>query len=91
MAKMPPTDPVELRLTLDTEPPSAFRAELGQRINAFHAETVPGQSSRFALRLHDPQGRLVGGLSGVLTWGWLFIEALWVDPTVRGQGAGRSA
>lgn len=90
MAKTPPTDPVELRLTLDTEPPSAFRAELGQRINAFHAETVPGQPSRFALRLHDPQGRLVGGLSGVLTWGWLFVEALWVDPTVRGQGAGRA-
>jgi predicted PurR-regulated permease PerM len=27
---------------------------------------------------------------GLLAWGWLFIEAVWVDPARRGTGAGRA-
>ena len=85
-----PALPGNLLLTLDTDPPLAFRAELGQRIQAFHAETVPVQSSRFALQLHDAENRLLGGLSGVLAGGWLFVDALWVDAGLRGRGAGRA-
>lgn len=79
-----------LRLTMDADSGGAFRAELGKRIHAFHAETVPFQSTRFTLQLRDAQSRLVGGLSGAMSWQWLFIEALWVDPSLRGQGAGRA-
>jgi ribosomal protein S18 acetylase RimI-like enzyme len=78
------------RLTLDVDPPADFRAELGRRIDAFHAETVPFQSRRFALRLDDADGRQIGGLSGVMSWGWLFVAALWVDASARGAGAGRT-
>jgi ribosomal protein S18 acetylase RimI-like enzyme len=86
---MPQTPPVP-RLTLDLDPPADLRAELGRRIDAFHDQTVPFQSNRFTLRLDDPDGGLVGGLSGVLSWGWLFVHALWVDEAARGQGAGRT-
>jgi len=86
---MPETPPAP-RLTLDLDPPADFRAELGRRINAFHARTVPFQSRRFALRLENPPGQLAGGLSGVISWGWLFVDALWVDEAARGQGAGRT-
>lgn len=79
-----------LQLTVDADPGGAFRAELGQRINAFHSETVPFHATRFTLRLLDTQSRLVGGLSGAISWQWLFIEALWVDPVLRGQGTGRT-
>lgn len=77
-------------LTIDTDPSAGFRAELGQRINAFHAETVPHAVRRFALALRGPEGTLLAGLSGVMSWGWLFIEAVWVDAAQRGQGAGRA-
>ncbi len=32
----------------------------------------------------------MGGLSGVLSWGWLFVDALWVDAAARSRGAGRT-
>ena len=80
----------DLRLTLDADPAGAFRAQLGQRINAFHGETVPFRSERFTLQLHDAHARLCGGLSGAMSWQWLFIEALWIDPALRGRGAGRA-
>jgi GNAT superfamily N-acetyltransferase len=79
----------DLTLTLDDDPPPGFRADLGQRINAFHGETVPFQSNRFGLRLLDTDRELAGGLSGVMSWGWLFIDAVWVRDDQRGQGAGR--
>jgi GNAT superfamily N-acetyltransferase len=77
------------RLILDFDPSPAFRAELGRRIDAFHAETVPFQSRRFTLRLDGGDGALAGGLSGVISCGWLFVDALWVDAAARGQGVGR--
>ena len=82
--------PPAMRMVFDPAPPPGFRAELGQRINAFHAETVPHQADRFGLRIEDAAGGLVGGLSGVLSWGWLFVDAVWVDPARRGLGAGRA-
>ncbi|MBS0639228.1 MAG: GNAT family N-acetyltransferase [Proteobacteria bacterium] len=79
----------ELQLTIEDDPPPAFRGDLGQRINAFHSATVPFAASRFGLRLTDAEGALAGGLSGVMSWGWLFIDAVWVRADQRGQGAGR--
>jgi ribosomal protein S18 acetylase RimI-like enzyme len=84
-----PGVPCGLRLTLDTSPTGDFRSELGRLINAFHAETVPMQANRFTVRLDGADGRLVGGLSGVMAWGWLFVDAVWVHAELRGQGAGR--
>ncbi len=86
MQKFPP----ETRLILELDPLPDFRAELGRRIEAFHAETVPLGSRRFTLRLDSADGVLAGGLSGVLSWGWLFVDALWVETAARGQGVGRS-
>lgn len=86
MTQSPPEYP---RLMFEDDPPAGFRGELGQAINAFHAETVPFASHRFGFRLVDAADRMIGGLSGVMAWGWLFVDALWVNPDQRGQGAGR--
>jgi ribosomal protein S18 acetylase RimI-like enzyme len=79
----------DLTLSMEDDPPPSFRSELGQRINEFHGETVPFRSQRFGLRLTDTDGELAGGLSGVMSWGWLFIDAVWVRADQRGGGAGR--
>ena len=83
--------PGGLRMRLEVEPAAEFRVELARRIHDFHAETMPPwQATRFGLRLEDAAGTLAGGFCGVLAWGWLFVEALWVNPAVRGSGAGRA-
>jgi len=82
--------PPGFTLALEEAPETGFRAELGQRINAFHAETVPPYAARrFSLALRDAARDLQAGLTGVLAWEWLYIDAVWVAAALRGQGAGR--
>ncbi len=78
-----------LTLNFDVAPAPELRAALAREINDFHSRTVPHQSQRFGLRVTDDAGALGGGLVGVISWEWLFIEALWVGDSLRGQGVGR--
>ncbi len=89
MTNQLPCVPNGLTMTLDSAPDGGLRGELGSCINAFHNDTAPFHASRFTLRLEDADGRLAGGLSGVMSWGWLFIDAVWVHADLRGRGAGR--
>ena len=41
-------------------------------------------------RALDARGELVGVLTGVLLWDWLYIDELWVDASQRGTGLGRT-
>lgn len=34
----------------------------------------------------DDTGKVIGGISGYIGWGWLYISVLWVDKNVRNQG-----
>jgi GNAT superfamily N-acetyltransferase len=77
-------------LAFDPAPSAEIRGALGRAINAFHSRTVPHESQRFAFLLRGADGQLAAGLVGVLSWGWLFIEAVWVDDALRGQGVGRT-
>jgi GNAT superfamily N-acetyltransferase len=79
-----------MHLTFDPDPSVETRRALGSAINEFHARTVPFSSERFALLLRDDVGVVAAGLSGVLSWAWLFVEALWVGEALRGQGIGRA-
>ena len=82
--------PPDLVLTFDAPPLPGFGEQLGESINDFMAETVPGALHRFAVRLNDGDVVLVAGLSGRMAWDWLFVAALWVHRDRRGQGAGRA-
>jgi GNAT superfamily N-acetyltransferase len=86
----PPGIPDALRLSFDVAPSPETRSALGQEINAFHARTVPHDARRFALLLRDAEDHLAAGLSGVLSWQWLFVEALWVGDAWRRRGIGRA-
>ncbi len=38
--------------------------------------------------LRDEAGKIAGGLAGETYWGWLHVDALWVDEAARGQDYG---
>lgn len=42
----------------------------------------------FGIYLRDTEGKIVGGAIGEVQWSSLFIEYLWVDESLRGQGLG---
>jgi len=87
-----PADPFPTghSLALDEDPGADVRARMAREINAFHSRTVPHESQRFAWLLRDGDGELTAGVVGVLSWQWLFIEAMWVSDTLRGRGIGRA-
>ncbi len=38
--------------------------------------------------VRDPTGRVRGGATGHVGWGWLYVERLWVDEEFRGRHVG---
>jgi ribosomal protein S18 acetylase RimI-like enzyme len=82
--------PQGLTLTFEDAPPMELRTTLAREINGFHSRTVPHSSRRFGLRVNDQAGALLAGVMGVVSWEWLFIEAVWVSDALRGQGVGRT-
>jgi GNAT superfamily N-acetyltransferase len=77
-------------VSFDQSPSLETRQALGDRIRAFNARHAPDVAERFALLVHDANDALRAGLVGVIAGSWLFLESLWVDEALRGQGIGRS-
>jgi GNAT superfamily N-acetyltransferase len=79
----------DIHLSFKNNPSPEVRSILGKKIDEFNSRTVPFEHERFAFLLHDAADCLVGGLSGILYWDWLFVDALWVDHVRRRTGLGR--
>lgn len=60
---------------------------------AFNRVQTPGFAGAFAniglLIKHPETGETDGGLTGRISFGWLFVELLFVPERLRGQGIGR--
>lgn len=41
-----------------------------------------------ALYIREDDGTIRGGLTGFLAWQWLYVDLLWIDTPLRGQGYG---
>jgi GNAT superfamily N-acetyltransferase len=79
-----------LHVSFDAAPTLETRRALGDQITAFNARRVPAETERFALLARDDDAALRAGLVGAMFGGWLFVESLWVDEALRGQGIGRA-
>ncbi|HTK79227.1 MAG TPA: GNAT family N-acetyltransferase [Rhizomicrobium sp.] len=49
-----------------------------------------GGSQKFNVALRDDAGRLVGGVAARLAGDSMYLDIVWSDETVRGQGHGRT-
>jgi GNAT superfamily N-acetyltransferase len=71
--------------SLDADAAEVVHAGL-RAFNDRHAG--PGGRARVQLFVRDEDGSVRGGLLGARLWGWLHVEELWVDDSLRGQGWG---
>jgi GNAT superfamily N-acetyltransferase len=49
---------------------------------------VPTDWVPLAIFIHDPEGKVLGGLTGGSYWGWLYVGRLWLDDTIRAHSFG---
>ena len=71
--------------TLDEQDREAVR----EGLRAYNAATYgPGDGRELCVVARDSGGRIVAGLLGRTSWGWLYVSNLWVAEGLRGRGVG---
>ena len=80
-----PTLSIELTKTPEKEAVHAIYEGL-ESFNRLHAPDIQYQPLVIVVR--DEAGQIVGGLAGETYWGWLHVDALWLDESLRGQDYG---
>ena len=76
----------DVQLELTAEPNAAELDAIGDGLAAFNSADV-GPSGRVPIAvLVRGEGKVLGGISGYTAWGWLYVQWLWLDESLRGQG-----
>ena len=80
-----------MQITVEEQPHADILTTVRQRLADYNTRHS-GQSSAYTplvITVRTDDGTLRGGLLGGTYWGWLYIETLWLDDDLRGQGTGR--
>lgn len=77
-------------LCVTYSPTSNELDELRQRLVEFNTSEVgPSDYKAILVSFRGEDGKLLGGIAGHAYFEWLFLEMMWVDESLRGQGIGR--
>lgn len=78
-----------MQIAIENSPALEDEQIIGSGLRQHNEEHVSGAGdATFAIFLRDTAGAVRGGLLAKAGRGWLHINTLWVDPSVRGQGYG---
>ena len=78
-----------MKITIETTPAAADEQIVWRGLRQHNEEHLSGAGdTTFAVFLRGPEGTILGGLLAKAGRGWLHINTLWVDRSVRGQGYG---
>lgn len=77
-----------LRITVEPDPGDIAEEVERHLLDALRGNTPPSDYAPLTLVARDSDGRLVGGLVGGTSYGWLLVKILWVAEPQRGQGLG---
>lgn len=85
------TLPDDISFELSSEPDAQDLKIVGDSLAAFNDADVGSAGKKpLAVLVRDNKGTVVAGISGYTAWGWLYVQWLWVDESLRGrQIAGR--
>jgi GNAT superfamily N-acetyltransferase len=78
------------KVILETEPDTDDMQLLVKELTEFNASRSNGDVPNYLVAtVKSSDGQLAGGLLGATYLGWLQIQVVWLDDSVRGQGYGR--
>lgn len=78
-----------MKIAIETTSAPADEQVVWQGLRHHNEQHISGaEDTTFAVFLRDRQGTIRGGVLAKAGRGWLHINTLWVDPSVRGQGYG---
>lgn len=79
-------------ITREDKPEKDDIKVLQNGLSEFGTETVGATWSRdIAFYLRDAAGEIIGGVYGNFgSFGWVYVDTLWISPDARGKGLGRS-
>ena len=91
MMRVMEPEPGDVRIAIEPSPAAADVQRIVQGLveHALEAGIEPRRHARLVLFARDAGGQIVGGLAGVMVWGWLEVGELWVAEPCRGRGIGR--
>ena len=77
-------------LHVDERPAEADADKIKMGLRAFNEVRTgrPLNVRKFALWVKDGDGVIVGGLTGMTYWDWLYVDYLWLDEGLRRRGWG---
>lgn len=79
----------DLRLEILSHPPTERVADIDRSLGRYNLQfTGPCEDYRFAVVATEENGATAGGLLATISWGWCYIEVLWLREDLRGQGHG---
>lgn len=82
------TEPI---ITLHVDPGSDVTEPLRAGLRQFNESRIgPYRRQTLVVAARDERGALLGGVQGVVLFGWLHVELLWVADEYRRQGLGGS-
>lgn len=84
-------DSLSDKITITNEPevPEADSTFVRQGLRSYNNQFIKDDGFQpLNLFLRREDGSIAGGLLGDLYWGWLSINILWIDESLRGQGYG---
>lgn len=80
------------KITLEINPLQADIQVLRDGLTAYNVAKVPQlldlPGGDVAIIARGPNKQVIGGAIGEYSWGWLYIDTLWVDRAYRTQGLG---
>ena len=79
---------VEITLTSSPETDPDAAAAVFKGLREYNQARVGPPGRHVQLLLRDGEGTVCGGLIGRHLWGWLYVEALWIEESLRGRGWG---
>jgi GNAT superfamily N-acetyltransferase len=76
-------------IILEAEPKASDIEALVNGLSAFNASRANGDTPQYILAtVRNSEGVLSGGLLGATYLGWLQIQVVWLDDSLRGHGYG---